>query len=198
MDDDKLNALSPAVRKLADKIEQTRKATEVLHIMRTDFVALTTEEQEEMAKDYFLEEMDIDNPQFIAMLSAQFSSLQQMQQLEMEEEEEIVIGNYVLAEVFSIISKTDCASPLVPAMEKHIGALTDEEYRRPEMLSSALQHAFQEALGNTDYNDNKQASIVPGDLKNPFRAAAEKAARESQQPSVPSHVSLRSYLGKKK
>ncbi|TNE26693.1 MAG: hypothetical protein EP349_09780 [Alphaproteobacteria bacterium] len=198
MDEDKLNALSPAVRALADKIEETRKAADVLQIMRTDFTALTTEEQEEMAKDYFMAEMDIDNPEFIAMLSAQFSSLQQMQLLEMEDEEDIVIGNYVLAEVFSIIAKTDCTSPLIPAMEKYIGALTDEEYRRPEALSLALQQAFQEALGNTSDNDDKQSAFVPGDLKNPFRAAAEKAAQENKPPSVPSHASLRSYLGKKK
>ena len=189
MDDDRLSGLSPAAKDIVLRIETVTRAQEALEILRTDFAALPADERKTLVMDYFLGKMKLDDPQFLTLASAELA--------EPPRNDDALFEGYVFAEFFAAVAEAEHDSPVIPALQKYVGALTDEEYRRPEILSLALRQAFQEALQGTE-DDDKNADIIPGDLRNPFRAAAEKAAQDNGQTSVPSHAHLRNYLGKKK
>jgi len=190
MDDDRLSGLSPAAKDIVLRIETVTRAQDALEILRSDFAALPADERKTLVMDYFLKEMKLDDPQFLALASAELA--------EPPRNDDALFEGYVFAEFFAAVAEAGHDSTVIPALQKHVGVLTDEEYRRPEILSLALRQAFQEALQGSQSDDENNAEIIPGDLKNPFRAAAEKAAQDNGQISVPSHAHLRKYLGKKK
>jgi len=189
MNDERLKGLSPAAKDVVQKIEAATRAEDALEILRTVFADLPTDERNALVIDYFLEQMQLDDPQFLALASAELA--------ELPRNDDALFEGYVFAEFFAAVAEAGHDSPVIPALQKYVGTLTDEEYRRPEILSLALRQAFQEALKNTE-NDDEGSGIIPHDLKNPFRTAAAKAVQDNQSPTVPSHAHLRKYLGKKK